>query len=90
MTCCKAQAVASPLGYILDHIPYTEEVLGPDLYDKIRESIASTTDVGLVTDSYIVLLLSYLTDAGLVSLTSITPVTATGKIYFIRKIENGK
>lgn len=77
--------MANPLGYILDHIPYTETVLGPDLYDKIRESIAATTDVGLVTDSYIVLLLSYLTDAGLVSLTTVNPVSSTGKIYFIQK-----
>ena len=78
-------AMSNPLGYILDHIPYTETVLGPDLYDKIRESIAATTDVGLVTDSYIVLLLSYLTDAGLVSLTTVNPVSSTGKIYFIQK-----
>lgn len=77
--------MSNPLGYILDHIPYTETVLGPDLYDKIRESIAATTDVGLVTDSYIVLLLSYLTDAGLVSLTTVNPVSSTGKIYFIKK-----
>lgn len=77
--------MANPLGYILDHIPYTETVLGPDLYDKIRESIADITDVGLVTDSYIVLLLSYLTDAGLVSLTTVNPVSSTGKIYFIQK-----
>lgn len=77
--------MSNPLGYILDHIPYTETVLGPDLYDKIRESIAATTDVGLVTDSYIVLLLSYLTDAGLVSLTTVNPVSSTGKIYFIQK-----
>lgn len=83
--CAVLLDMANPLGYILDHIPYTETVLGPDLYDKIRESIAATTDVGLVTDSYIVLLLSYLTDAGLVSLTTVNPVSSTGKIYFIQK-----
>lgn len=77
--------VANPLGYILDHIPSTETVLGPEIYDKIRESIAAKTDVGLVTDSYIVLLLSYLTDAGLVYLTTINPVNSTGKILFIQK-----
>ena len=80
----------NPLGYILDHIPYTETALGPEIFDKVRESIAATTDVGLVTDSYIVLLLSYLTDAGLVSLTSINPVSSTGKIYFIKRELNGK
>lgn len=78
-------AVANPLAEILETLPYTERVVEPELYDKIRAIVFKTINIQ-VTDSYIILLLSYLTDSGVVSLTSITPVTATGKIYFIRKI----
>ena len=78
--------VANPLAEILELLPFTERVMEPDLYDSIRNAIAKDNNNLLVTDTYIILLLSYLTDANIVSLTSISPVSATGKIYFIRKI----
>ena len=78
--------VANPLAEILELLPFTERVVEPDLYDSIRNAIAKTNNNLLVPDTYIILLLSYLTDANIVSLTSISPVSATGKIYFIRKI----
>ena len=78
--------MANPLEEILELLPFTERVVEPDLYDSIRNVIAKTNNNLLVPDTYIILLLSYLTDANIVSLTSISPVSATGKIYFIRKI----
>ena len=85
MSYSAARAKANPLAEILGLLPYTESVVEPELYDKIRAVIYTATNLR-VTDSYIILLLSYLTDSNVVSLTSISPVSATGKIYFIRKI----
>lgn len=78
--------VFNPLKDIIELVPYTESVLDVSLLDSIKITLSKSLNTHLITNSYILLLLSYLSDEGLVSLTKINPVSSLGTIYFIKRL----
>ncbi len=76
----------NPIPSTLHVLPYMESVLDAELYDKLRYSILDVTKYAYISDGYILDLLQYLSDSNLVELTSITPVSATGTVYFIKRL----
>lgn len=68
------------LSRVLELIPYTVSVLDPKLLGLMQEITELPAD-------YVVLLLEFLSEHDYVEIESISPVSATGKIYFIKRIK---
>lgn len=90
MNSCKAQA-HNPLKAIIELIPYTESVLDVLLLDSIRMELYKVLKTPLIhnsyiSDSYILFLLAYLSDEGILELTKINPVSSLGTIHFIKRL----
>ena len=76
----------NPVKDILELIPYTESVLDIALLDSIKITLSKALKTHLITNSYTLILLSYLSDEGLVELTKINPVSSLGTIHFIKRL----
>lgn len=74
----------NPIPEILELLPLTESVLDPKLLDTLIDIVRKKTKL-VVSNTYIILLLSHLTDEGYVTLTEVNCVSAVGKLYFIKK-----
>lgn len=81
----KVQAY-NPVKDILEIIPYTESVLDVALLDSIKITLSKALKTHLITNSYTLILLSYLSDEGLVELSKVNPVSSLGTIHFIKRL----
>lgn len=78
----------NPIPKILDLIPAQGTVLSLLLAEEMRVAIHSCTR-DLVSNGYIVMLLSHLNDHGLITVEELTWPSVAGNIFIIRKNSNG-
>lgn len=74
----------NPIPEILDLLPLKEQVLDPKLLDAIRNIIHRKMKL-IVSNEYILLLLTTLTEAKLAKLTEVQYPSTIGIVYFIQK-----
>lgn len=79
---------SNPIPKILDLIPAQGTVLSLLLAEEMRVAIHSCTR-DVVSNGYIIMLLSHLNENGLISVEEITWPSVAGNIFIIRKNNNG-
>lgn len=77
--------VSNPIKEILLILPYADTVLDAELYDTLREILLPKLKYAS-SDRFILSFLEYLSENNVIKLTSIRPVSATGKIYLIKRL----